>query len=121
MEATKTAIEEISKEGDESARQNITPMGETHDRKEIEESKGYYDKLGFYYLEDDSFYDPEGYFFYPNGYDDYGGYYDDYGYYVPGEHYKDHITQLQKIAEDSDEEAENELQKYLQYESDEEN
>jgi hypothetical protein len=65
--------------------------------------KGYYDKYGFFILEDGSFYDPYGYYFDAEGYDEYGGFYDDYGYYVPGDDYAEEYYRSYAQAADHDE------------------
>ena len=41
--------------------------------------------MGFFNLEDGSFYDPDGYLFNKEGYDEFGGHYDSDNNYIPGE------------------------------------
>ena len=54
------------------------------EREWTEDTKGEYDKDGFFVTPNGSFWDPDGVYFNKEGYDKHGGRYDSEGEYIPG-------------------------------------
>ena len=73
------------------------------EREWTEDTKGEYDKDGFFITPNGSFWDPDGVYFNKEGYDKHGGRYDSEGEYIPGEGWNEKNNCYESEIEDYDE------------------